>query len=91
MSREELFDKYLQRSLTRTEAEELKALLKSDPTAGRALVEHINEAGLMVRVASQMQTMPIAVADILELPTVEAESQDATGVSSAVRIKPDVD
>ena len=53
MNREELFDKFLQRSLTRPQAEELKRLLRDDPAAGRALVEHINEASLVVRVDSR--------------------------------------
>jgi ferric-dicitrate binding protein FerR (iron transport regulator) len=89
MNREDLFDKYLQRSLTREEAEELKALLKSDPTAGRALVEHINEAGLMVRVGSQMQSMAPAGAEILELPRAEGMSQGAArGPAAGVESRP---
>src|SRR5688572_31696354 len=86
MNREELFDKYLQRSLTRTEAEELKKLLKSDPSAGRELVEHINEAGLMVRVGSQMQSMPPTVEDIMDLPAAEPTLQGAADVPPSVRL-----
>ncbi len=67
MNREELFDRFLQRTLTRPEAEELKALLKRDAEAGRALVEHINEASLLVRVGTQMQSAPAVTADILDL------------------------
>ena len=69
MNREELFDKFLQRSLTQAEAEELKALLKNDPTAGRALVEHVNEASLLVRVASQMPGAVPVTGEILKLPS----------------------
>ncbi|PYJ02768.1 MAG: hypothetical protein DME25_15275 [Verrucomicrobia bacterium] len=67
MNREELFDKFLQRSLTRPQAEELKRLLRDDPAAGRALVEHINEASLVVRVGSQLQSLPTAAAQVTEL------------------------
>jgi hypothetical protein len=80
MNREDLFDKFLQRSLSRAEAEELKALLKNDPAAGRALVGHINEAGLMVRVATRMQSVPQAAADIIELPVAAPAVQGAAGV-----------
>jgi hypothetical protein len=67
MNRDDLFDKFLQRSLTRVEAEELKALLKNDPSAGRALVEHINETSLLVRVGSQLQAVPAIGDEIIGL------------------------
>jgi ferric-dicitrate binding protein FerR (iron transport regulator) len=67
MNRDDLFDKFLQRSLNRVEAEELKALLKNDPSAGRALVEHVNEASLLVRVGSQLQAVPAIGEERIEL------------------------
>jgi ferric-dicitrate binding protein FerR (iron transport regulator) len=67
MNREELFDKFLQRSLTPAEADELKALLKNDPQAGRAFFEHVNEASLLVRVASQMPGVLPVTGEIVEL------------------------
>lgn len=77
MNREELFDKFLQRSLSRAEAEELKTLLKTDPKAGRALVEHINEASLLVRVASQMPGALPAGSEMVELPASGQAAGDA--------------
>ena len=82
MNREELFDKFLQRSLTQAEAAELKRLLKSDPQAGRALVEHINEASLLVRVASQMPGVLPATGEIVELATArEATAENGRRLS----------
>src|SRR5207247_3413039 len=77
MNREELFDKFLLRSLSRGEAEELKGLLRDDPTAGRALVEYINEASLMVRVGSQLQSVPAATAEIIDLRRAQQASAPA--------------
>jgi len=74
MNREELFDRFLQRSLSRADAEELKALLRDDAAAGRALVEHINEASLVVRVGSQLQSMPAASAEMIDLDSVRRTS-----------------
>jgi ferric-dicitrate binding protein FerR (iron transport regulator) len=68
MNREELFDKYLQRALTPEEAAELKALLARDPAAGRALVEHINEASLIVRIAGRLHEHATAEEDSAPAP-----------------------
>jgi ferric-dicitrate binding protein FerR (iron transport regulator) len=74
MNREDLFNKFLQRALTRAEAEELKALLRNDPAAGRALVEHVNEASLLVRVASQRPALGPVTGDIVELPAARTDA-----------------
>src|SRR5688572_26927120 len=85
MKCDELFDKFLQRSLSRDEAEALKTLLKDDPASGRAFVEHINEAGLLVRVASQMQPVPRSGAEIVNLPDIAtAAPSTATNGSPTV-------
>jgi ferric-dicitrate binding protein FerR (iron transport regulator) len=68
MNREELFDKYLQRSLTPEETAELKALLQGSPAAGRELVEHINEASLIVRLAGRMHEHATAEEDSAASP-----------------------
>ena len=86
LNREDLFDKFLQRSLTRAEAEALKALLKDDPKAGRALVEHVNEASLLVRVASQMPCAVPAGGEIVKLP--EADKAEAETGRRPWRWKP---
>lgn len=46
---EELFDMYLQGSMTRAEADELTQILKTDREAGRLLAAHIAEVGRIVR------------------------------------------
>ena len=56
MSREELFDRHLRGELNGSEAAELKHLLATDPAAGRAFVEYVNETNLLVRVGSQLQS-----------------------------------
>ena len=56
MNREELFDKHLRGEMTAAEAIELKRLLAQDAEASRAFVEHANEAALLVRVGSQIQS-----------------------------------
>jgi len=76
---EELFDKFLQRSLTRDEVAQLKKLLREDPAAGRALVEHIHEASLMVRVGTQLS--PAQTAEIVTLPNLPAPTPAPSSVS----------
>ena len=83
MNREDLFDKFLQRTLTRAEAEELKALLKRDAEAGRALVEHVNEASLLVRIGSQMQSAPADTSEIIRLHTAAQSAASPTRRASA--------
>lgn len=56
MNSAELFDKFLQRSLTPEEAEQLKELLKNEPGAGAQFVEYVNETSLLVRVGSQVES-----------------------------------
>jgi hypothetical protein len=58
MNHEELFDKFLQRTLTREESAQLKALLKDNPEAGRSFVEHVGETSLLIRVGSQLPPAP---------------------------------
>jgi ferric-dicitrate binding protein FerR (iron transport regulator) len=72
MNRDDLFDQFLQRSLTRAEAEQLKALLKRDAEAGRAFVEHVSEASLIVRVGSQLQSAPARAAEIIAPPAAQS-------------------
>jgi ferric-dicitrate binding protein FerR (iron transport regulator) len=68
MNQEELFDKFLQRALTREESEQLKALLKQDPDAGRRFVEHVGETSLLIRVGSQLLSVSAAPTDELAVP-----------------------
>ena len=70
MNREELFDKHLRGELSVEETAELKRLLASDASTGRAFVEHVNETTLLVRVGSQFESarmadnvVPLAEAD----------------------------
>lgn len=79
MNRDELFDKHLRGELTAAEAAELKRLLAQDPDAGRAFVEHVNEAALVVRVGSQIQSVENVV------PLHVAEARGPQGVFSSAR------
>lgn len=65
MNQEELFDKFLQRALTREDSEQLKVLLKQDPEAGRRFVEHVGETSLLIRVGSQLQSVSATPANEL--------------------------
>jgi len=65
MKHQMLFDKFLQGSLSASEVEELKALLKADPEAGRQFVDYVGETSLVVRVGSQLEN---AAAELVHQP-----------------------
>jgi len=72
MSAPDLFDKFLQQSLTPEEAEQLKELLKNEPGAGRQFVEYVNETSLLVRVGSQVESArAVSKAPLVEEKAVE--------------------
>ena len=57
MNRDELFEKFLRGELSPSETMEFKRCLERDDEAGRALVSYVNETNLLVRVASQIESM----------------------------------
>jgi ferric-dicitrate binding protein FerR (iron transport regulator) len=58
MKHEELFDKFLQRTLSPQEMAELKFLLRHDSEAGRHFVAYVGETSLLIRVGTQLQSVP---------------------------------
>jgi ferric-dicitrate binding protein FerR (iron transport regulator) len=69
MNREEFFDRFLRRDLNREELEQLKALLRTDVEAAQQFVEHVRDTSLMIRVGTQLQSVPEQAAEIVALAT----------------------